>query len=429
VVSAPTPEPSSSGHNPGPPPPRADRAPTPEALLGFFRRLTAALAEPGNRDRILQSAAEAVDTLIDRSSAAVALLESAADAVLVRAGTGLLRADIGEWIPLEGTLEGEALASGEPRVSEDLPADPRTYLARERSLDHAGPAVVLPLSGRAGMHGVLVVVRERGEPAFCTHEVEGLRVAAEAVASALDNTQSYHRTRRSRERLDAWRREREARRWLDRFAEAARVAQQIVFEWELNEGRFGWSDTVEEVLGIPAEGLGARFEEWVERVHPDDREALRKILDQAQWGHTLGADVRLFHANGFYRPLRLRMAPRSDDRTRVIGSFQVIAGRGPTSHPEGGPEGGQAPPTPVQIVRALRHEINNPLAVVLGEAQLLSREPVVVHHPEIRRAVDSIHFEAQRIHELTRRLASLENAPDEMRIGENGGLQIGKSSG
>ncbi|MGH7529756.1 MAG: histidine kinase dimerization/phospho-acceptor domain-containing protein [Gemmatimonadales bacterium] len=63
-----------------------------------------------------------------------------------------------------------------------------------------------------------------------------------------------------------------------------------------------------------------------------------------------------------------------------------------------------------QVAVAMRHEVNNSLAAILAEAQLLERDARVTH-PEDKRSLENIVGQARRISASMDRLATLSHAP------------------
>ena len=77
-----------------------------------------------------------------------------------------------------------------------------------------------------------------------------------------------------------------------------------------------------------------------------------------------------------------------------------------------------------RLLRALRHELNNPLAAVLGHAQLLEADPSVQSLPHVLQAVRAIRGEGRRMDALTRRLATLESSGDPRLLDDDGLLRL-----
>lgn len=60
----------------------------------------------------------------------------------------------------------------------------------------------------------------------------------------------------------------------------------------------------------------------------------------------------------------------------------------------------------LQLVRAVRHDANNPLTAALGHVQLLLDDPAVAD-PEVREALRVVESELRRLTEILRRLNGL----------------------
>ena len=63
------------------------------------------------------------------------------------------------------------------------------------------------------------------------------------------------------------------------------------------------------------------------------------------------------------------------------------------------------------LVARVRHDINNPLAALLGQAQLLLREDL---NDKIRRRADMIEGQAKRIEEIVGQLREIQNLPSSL---------------
>ena len=61
-----------------------------------------------------------------------------------------------------------------------------------------------------------------------------------------------------------------------------------------------------------------------------------------------------------------------------------------------------------ELVARIRHEINNPLAALLGQAQLLLREDL---SEKARRRAETIEAQAKRIQEIVAELRVIQAAP------------------
>jgi signal transduction histidine kinase len=57
----------------------------------------------------------------------------------------------------------------------------------------------------------------------------------------------------------------------------------------------------------------------------------------------------------------------------------------------------------VQLVRSIRHDMNNPLAAALGHVQLLLEDPTV-EEGEVREVLEIVEAELRRLVDVVRRL-------------------------
>ncbi len=116
----------------------------------------------------------------------------------------------------------------------------------------------------------------------------------------------------------------------ERYALAARGANDGLWDWDLPSGHVYYSARWKAILGYLDDEIGEDADEWFSRVHPEDLEILRAILRAEQAG---GSDAgfecehRLRHRDGTYRWLRCRgAAVRDSDGTamRMAGSMSDI---------------------------------------------------------------------------------------------------------
>ena len=86
---------------------------------------------------------------------------------------------------------------------------------------------------------------------------------------------------------------------------------------------------------------------------------------------------------------------------------------------------GKAPPErlPAGLIGALRHEMNDPLAVLSGEIQLLRRDgrPSASH---VENSLPTLHEASRRLCDLAERLTLLERFPEAGYVTESGGLGV-----
>lgn len=416
------------GDRPAKPPQPADARPAAHApaatdLLDVFRRITGAMRKPAELTRLFQTLVEQAADLFRASGAALYTMEPGEDGILrTRFGIGLFADREGELLPIEGSFAGRTLLAGEPQNTADLTADRRTYRPKERGL-LVGPALAIPLLTEGERSAVIVVAREPGSAPFSAMELEVVDPASEVFGVALENAFSFEQARGSLAELHAWRRETSLSSWNEAYETVCRVDGKVIFQFDVETGEFRWGGTLPEVLGFRPEEFGSSLGTWTLNLVDEDRERIRaEFLRALKEGETLRVQCRALHRSGAQRQLVIRISlPLSAGENRLIGVVEDITERERlATHRDQKARAGAA----AEIVRALRHEINNPLAVVIGQLQLLEKDPAVTGNRELQESLHAIREESVRMHELVRRLAALEQYPREPFVTRAGGVNI-----
>jgi PAS domain S-box-containing protein len=92
----------------------------------------------------------------------------------------------------------------------------------------------------------------------------------------------------------------------DRFTLAVEAAQLGTWDWDLETGVIIWSVQCEELFGLEPGSFAGTYEAFVQLVHPDDAEPLRRSLQTAMADAGVGTDTwkrdfRIIHAKGTIR--------------------------------------------------------------------------------------------------------------------------------
>ncbi|HEX8903510.1 MAG TPA: histidine kinase dimerization/phospho-acceptor domain-containing protein [Longimicrobiaceae bacterium] len=270
--------------------PAPEAAAAPEhssAFATFCAELADTLARPAERKRNLLRLAEALATL---AGASVALCTPTTDGVLqYEVGTGDLAQLEGDVVPGEGTLEGEAFATREPRPSLNLRLDALSYLPLQRALP-AAPGLAVPLLMAEGCAGVALFAASREV------DVATLQLAGTLVGGALRSFREHERARASRAVVEA------LRSAQTRDSSAARGVLRAV-RHELNT-------PVAVILGnlqlcasedpkewkLPAGELWQAIRGGAARL--EDLSRLLRALDEGEAPITLDAQGRFIHPDG-----------------------------------------------------------------------------------------------------------------------------------
>jgi diguanylate cyclase (GGDEF)-like protein/PAS domain S-box-containing protein len=122
------------------------------------------------------------------------------------------------------------------------------------------------------------------------------------------------------------------RRSEERYALAARGANDGLWDWDLSTDDLYLSPRWKETLGYADEEVRNRPAEWLDRVHPDDLQALRAAIDAHLAGDTrhFEHEHRLLHRDGGFRWILARGLAVRDDHgrpCRIAGSSTDITDR------------------------------------------------------------------------------------------------------
>ncbi len=119
--------------------------------------------------------------------------------------------------------------------------------------------------------------------------------------------------------------ERQLKESEERYALAARGANDGLWDWDLIADRLYTSPRWKEIVGRGHTAIGDSPNEWFKRVHPDDKAALQEAIDQhmSQKSNQFVHEHRLQHQDGHYVPVLSRGAAVDGDGrpVRFAGSL------------------------------------------------------------------------------------------------------------
>lgn len=126
--------------------------------------------------------------------------------------------------------------------------------------------------------------------------------------------------------------EQQLRESRQRYELAARGAQDGLWDWEIPAGKVFYSARWREMLGLEREGEYGTLSDWLERVHPEDRQDLKARIGshlQQETPH-LRHEHRIQHADGGWRWMLCRgeaVFDDNEDPIRMAGSQTDITER------------------------------------------------------------------------------------------------------
>jgi PAS domain S-box-containing protein len=117
----------------------------------------------------------------------------------------------------------------------------------------------------------------------------------------------------------------------DKLRLALQAAGTAVWEFDLGSGRGLWFGDLRIIFGIPSETYAAGMEEFIDRLHPDDREKVSETLDQAkEFREFYSTEFRLIGFDGTLRWLVARgkfYYTRDGEPERLLGMVTNITER------------------------------------------------------------------------------------------------------
>ncbi|MDZ7702518.1 MAG: GAF domain-containing protein [Halobacteriales archaeon] len=242
---------------------------------------------------------------------------------------------------------GRAAMTRQPQAAQNIPEDPAFEPWRESALERGyRSSAAFPLLLDDDLYGVLNLYADR-VGAFDPDEMSLLATLAEDIAFAID----AHRNRAALELSE------------ERLSLASEAANVGVWDWLVDADELIWDAQMERHFGLEPGTFEGRSEDFLRRVHPADREAVKSAID-----------VAIDAAGGFQSEFRV---VRDDDTERwLLGLGEVV-----TDDAE----------TPLRMVgvnidvterkdreqhlrvvdRVLRHNLRNAVNVISGHASLI----------------------------------------------------------
>lgn len=251
-----------------------------------------------------------------------------------------------------------------------------------------GAYVSAPLRGQQRSHGLLIVFT-REPRTFLSNEVELFQAIAHEVGLALENAKLYRETRRRLADLEA----------LQQFNERILHTMQESIFIVSARGRISYATPrLADLTGYGVEELIGG--DWLMLASPEDQPALAQVLEAALAGRSTRIELGLLRKDGRSRHVSLGAVPLSDGGV-VTGMLGVASDLTEQVQLRSRLRQAEKLSALGELVSGVAHELNNPLTVIRGYAQLLlGRDDAVGASRELQAITEHAERAARIVQEL-----------------------------
>lgn len=244
------------------------------AWLTTLSRVGQSLTSTLHQDEVLRRIVEAGVYLTRADEGFLALLDHKSGQLFLRASKNIEEQQSRTMkLLVTDPMIGEVVRTGKPcRIS----ANQDNLLLKLSTGYLVASLLHVPILSRGKTLGVLSVDHRRNPNHFLPKDEVMLTSLADFAAIAIENANLFERSRREiAERIKA---EAALRESDERYALAVKGTNDGIWDWDLVTHQVHYSPRWKSMLGYAEEELGTSPNEWLSRVHPEDRKQLETAI-------------------------------------------------------------------------------------------------------------------------------------------------------
>jgi PAS domain S-box-containing protein len=167
----------------------------------------------------------------------------------------------------------------------------------------------------------------------------------------------------------------------ERYQRVSELTGQLVYDWDIASGAIEWAGKIKELTGYSVEAFNSQGISGRKRhIHPDDREAIGRLLSEAKQNHSLfQSEYRYQRADGSYMSVEDQGAFEYDPSgtaVRMLGvmkdiTLQKLAAQEALKM-EAHLRQAQKMEAIGTLAGGIAHDFNNLLGAIMGNAELMS---------------------------------------------------------